>query len=93
MNHYTVGDVVHATAVFSDPVTREVLVPADVEAKWIDPNGSVTTSTPYSEGDAFAVDINTDGGVPGIWTYRFWSATPTQGAREGQFYLDASNFP
>jgi hypothetical protein len=94
MNHYTPGDVIHATAAFSDPITREPFAPVTVTAKYIDPSGTVTPVTPYREDLTFAIDVATTvDSTPGEWVYRFESALPHPGAREGRFYLDPTAFP
>ena len=94
MASYDIGDVVRVTGTFTD-ADGVATDPTTVTGKYKDPSDNETTdsSPTNSATGVYYFDIEID--EAGSWKYRLEGKTVTpsnQGAAEGSFQVNASNF-
>ena len=94
MASYDIGDVVRVTGTFTD-ADGVATDPTTVTGKYTDPSSNTTTdsSPTNSATGVYYFDIEVD--EAGSWKYRLEGKTVTatnQGAAEGSFEVNASNF-
>ena len=94
MASYDIGDAVRVTGTFTD-ADGVATDPTTVTGKYKDPSGNETTdeSPTNSATGVYYFDIEID--ESGKWLYRLEGKTVTpsnQGAAEGSFQVNASNF-
>lgn len=90
-NTYTVGDLVHVVATFTNAAGTAV-DPTAVTAKSKNPDGTITTLTVVNEAGTgvFSADIPLT--ASGQWVYRFAGTGSNQAAAEGRFRVNDSAF-
>lgn len=95
---FQVGDKVIITSTFTDPAASNALVdPSVVAFKVKNPNGTQTTYTYGSSSEAdktstgiYTLEVNIT--MAGVWKWRSYSSGNFQGAAQGSFEVEASEF-
>jgi uncharacterized protein YfaS (alpha-2-macroglobulin family) len=87
---YTVGDLVHVVATFTNAAGTNVN-PTAVTAKSKAPDGTITTLTVAHDSlGVYSADVNVT--ESGQWTYRFAGTGSNQAAQEARFRVNDSAF-
>jgi hypothetical protein len=95
---FQVGDKVVITSTFTDPAASDALVdPSVVTYKVKNPNGSTSTYTYGTDSEAaktstgiYTLKINIT--MAGVWKWRSYCTGNFQGAAQGSFEVEASEF-
>lgn len=90
-NVYTVGDLVHVVATFTNAAGTAV-DPAAVTAKSKSPSGTIATLSVTDEAGTGLFSADIDVTESGVWTYRFAGTGTSQAAQEGRFRVNDSAF-